>query len=213
MSRIRQFVMAYSADHEEIKALLPAGYRSLRPVLRINIEQIDGMFYRAEFNTPVEYDGVRGWLNLITWESGDEAPDREHQGEYVSEKAKIQMDVFTSFDGRKAFRTDVTLNGDAMQETILTIIHTLADVTGGCPAEQDNQGTFNLYGTDGKATFREAEMVHAYKEHADCEFFWNVPDREIKVSQYDKDKNMLIRQAMYIEPLEVLGAYVVDFER
>lgn len=100
-----------------------------------------------------------------------------------------------------------------MQETILTIIHTLAGVTGGCPAENDNQGTFNLYGTDGTATFREVEIADGFKEYSDCEFFWNVPDREIKVSQFDSDKNMLIRQAMYIEPIEVLGAYVVDFER
>lgn len=212
MSRVRQFVMAYSAEHDEIKALLPEGFSSLRPVLRINLEQIDGSCSRVEFNTPVEHDGIRGWLNMITWETG-EAPDREKQGEYIREEAKIEIEEFASFDGRKAFRTDVTISNDTMQETILTIIHTLAGVTGGCPAENDNQGTFNLYGTDGTATFREVEIADGFKEYSDCEFFWNVPDREIKVSQFDSDKNMLIRQAMYIEPIEVLGAYVVDFER
>lgn len=213
MSSVRQFVMAYSADHDEIKALLPEGYESLRPVLRINIEQVDGHFNRVEFNTPIEHESIRGWLNLITWENEEIIPDKDHQGEYFSERAKISIDEFTSFDGRKAFRTDVTLGESDMQETILTIIHTLAGVSGGCPAENDNQGTFNLYGTDGKAIFREVEEISERKEYSDCEFFWNVPDREIKVSEFDKAKNMLIRQAMYIEPIEVLGAYVVDFER
>ena len=36
--KVEQFVMAYRGNHDEIKALLPKGFESLRPVLRINAE-------------------------------------------------------------------------------------------------------------------------------------------------------------------------------
>ena len=40
--KIKQYVMAYRANENEIKRLLPPGFESLRPVLRINVECFDG---------------------------------------------------------------------------------------------------------------------------------------------------------------------------
>ena len=39
---IEQFVMAYSVEQDRFRALLPDGFSSLRPVLRINAELRDG---------------------------------------------------------------------------------------------------------------------------------------------------------------------------
>ncbi|MDD4201049.1 MAG: hypothetical protein PHS19_06665, partial [Eubacteriales bacterium] len=75
--KIRQYVMAYRANQEKIKKLLPEGFESLRPVLRINVECYDGDddWGYAEFNTPVAARGKRGWLNLVSWL---EKPDYLH---------------------------------------------------------------------------------------------------------------------------------------
>ena len=61
--------MAYSIEQDRIRALLPAGSSSLRPVLRINAEIRNGHSGYVEFNTPVEKDGKRGWLNISFWEN------------------------------------------------------------------------------------------------------------------------------------------------
>lgn len=56
---IEQFVMAYKIEQDRIRALLPEGFTSLRPVLRINAEIRDGQGVYVEFNTPVEGKGKR----------------------------------------------------------------------------------------------------------------------------------------------------------
>lgn len=66
--QIEQFVMAYGIDQDRIRALLPEGNESLRPVLRINTEIRDGKSVYIEFNTPVAHDGKRGWMNIANWE-------------------------------------------------------------------------------------------------------------------------------------------------
>ena len=65
--KIEQFVMAYGVEQNRLRAILPAGFTSLRPVLRINGEIRDGAEGYLEFNTAVEKDGVRGWLNIGRW--------------------------------------------------------------------------------------------------------------------------------------------------
>lgn len=52
--QIEQFVMAYEAEQDRLRALLPEGFVSLRPVLRINAEIRNGNEGYVEFNTPVE---------------------------------------------------------------------------------------------------------------------------------------------------------------
>ncbi len=59
---IEQFVMAYEVEQDRLRALVPHGFKSLRPVLRINAEIRGGTPY-VEFNTAVEaQDGTRGWM-------------------------------------------------------------------------------------------------------------------------------------------------------
>ncbi len=62
--KIEQFVMAYGIEQDRIRSLLPEGFASLRPVLRINAEITDNSAAYLEFNTAVETDGFRGWLNI-----------------------------------------------------------------------------------------------------------------------------------------------------
>ncbi len=64
---IEQFVMAYGVEQDRLRALLPDGFTSLRPVLRINAEIRDGQTGYLEFNTAVEKDGLRGWYNIAFW--------------------------------------------------------------------------------------------------------------------------------------------------
>ncbi len=66
--QVEQFVMAYEAEQDRLRAILPEGFASLRPVLRINAEVRDGKTGYLEFNTPVEKDGNRGWVNIAFWE-------------------------------------------------------------------------------------------------------------------------------------------------
>ena len=49
--QVEQFVMAYYAEQDRLRALLPEGFVSLRPVLRINAEVRDGVQGYVEFNT------------------------------------------------------------------------------------------------------------------------------------------------------------------
>ncbi len=64
MTEIEQFFMAYGVEHDRLRAILPAGFTSLRPVLRINGEIRAGESGYLELNTPVEREGFRGWLNI-----------------------------------------------------------------------------------------------------------------------------------------------------
>ena len=67
--KVEQFVMAYGVEQDRLRALLPADFVSLRPVLRINAEIRDGSTAYVEYNTAVEKDGLRGWLNLGHWDA------------------------------------------------------------------------------------------------------------------------------------------------
>ncbi len=67
--QVEQFVMAYEAEQDRLRAMLPEGCTSLRPVLRINAEVRDGTTGYLEYNTPVEKDGTRGWVNIAHWDN------------------------------------------------------------------------------------------------------------------------------------------------
>ena len=66
--KIEQYVMAYRVEHDRLRAILPEGFESLRPVLRFNAEIRDNKTGYIEFNTAVKKDGKRGWLNIDFWE-------------------------------------------------------------------------------------------------------------------------------------------------
>ena len=66
--RVEQFVMAYRAEQDRLRALLPEGYESLRPVLRINAEvrgEGDAAAAYVEFNTPVAACGTSPTGNIL----------------------------------------------------------------------------------------------------------------------------------------------------
>ena len=65
---VEQFVMAYGAEQDRLRALLPEGFISLRPVLRINAEIRGGRAGYLEYNTAAEKNGVRGWVNIGRWD-------------------------------------------------------------------------------------------------------------------------------------------------
>ena len=67
--QIEQFVMAYGVEQDRLRALLPEGFASLRPVLRINAEIRDGQSAYLEFNTAVQSGDARSWLNIGAWKN------------------------------------------------------------------------------------------------------------------------------------------------
>ncbi len=69
--KVEQFVLAYAVEQDRVRALLPEGFHSLRPVLRINTEIHDERSVYLELNAPVEYNGQRGWLNIANWTDGE----------------------------------------------------------------------------------------------------------------------------------------------
>ncbi len=66
---VEQFVMAYGVEQDRLRSLLPEGFVSLRPVLRINAEIRDNKTGYAEFNTAVEKDAIKGWLNIAHYDN------------------------------------------------------------------------------------------------------------------------------------------------
>lgn len=65
--KVEQFVVAYGVEQDRLRAILPEGYISLRPVLRINAEIYNDSCGYVEFNTAVQKDENKGWLNIGSW--------------------------------------------------------------------------------------------------------------------------------------------------
>ena len=189
--KVEQYVMAYGVEQDRLRAILPDGFSSLRPVLRINAEIRDENAGHIEFNTAAEYDDKRGWLNVAHWD-----------------------DVPVTRNGRTViFKTD-----------FLQISFTGVGIEGACPAEKDNAGCFFL---GEKTELRPAEQITVCKEFCDCEFAWNFsPDDAHGVSlgktlpavctppqiNYPRAA-FTVENAAAIPCQQVLGAYVVRFER
>ncbi len=157
--------MAYRANNEEIKKLLPEGFVSLRPVLRINAECYDGDddWGYVEFNTTVEAQGKRGWLNITSWLAKPE-----------------YMHLEFSPTGKP----------------------------GGCPHEADNDGCFYWDYEIGEYGFLGSEEISGNKEYCDCELSWDLPPAK---EFFDDDER--IRRFVKLPVEEILGAYLVEFER
>lgn len=64
---VEQYVMAYGVEQDRLRAMLPDGFISLRPVLRINAEIRDEKSGYIELNTAIEKNGIKGWLNIGCW--------------------------------------------------------------------------------------------------------------------------------------------------
>lgn len=183
--KVEQFVTAYRANHDKIKALLNDEYESLRPVLRLNIEiihdTIHGEYVRIEYHTPVASEGKRGWLNLMVWESP---------------KTRIDYTIIDKHVDEPTPGTDGLTKGMAtvFHAGFLDIEFTGVGIAGGCPAESDNDGCF--YITDGVTTFVPSEAITSHKEYCDCELSWRKS----------------LHNAMKIPIDEILGAYQVTFD-
>lgn len=191
---VKQFVMAYEGEQDRLRALLPEGFSSLRPVLRINGELVDGV-PRLEFNTPVERDGKRGWLNIAHWEAGSADLSVRCRGEEVTFLLPWLEITFTP-EGRE----------------------------GGCPAEKDNDGCFFL-GPPLRLRVSEPITVNkeycrcafAWKyapgdargesTGVTLPAFWTPPEREYERGAFTAPNFAAIPCR------QVLGAYVVRFDR
>lgn len=111
--RIEQFVMAYNVEQDRLRAMLPEGFSSLRPVLRFNGEIRGGKLGYLELNTPVEGFGKRGWLNIARWNGKVNAVS------FVREERKVTF-----------------------YNPFAEITFAPVGIRGGCPAEKDNDGCF-----------------------------------------------------------------------
>ena len=190
--KIEQFVMAYGVEQDRLRAMLPQEFSSLRPVLRINAEIRDEKNAYIELNTAVEKDGVRGWLNMDAWTS-------------VSvERNEKTVTFYTDF---------------------LKISFTGVGIEGGCPAEKDNEGTFFASGAN--FVLRKPETILSKKEFCDCSFAWSFTPNDAKGKSMGKTlpaiptevrtvypkQSCTAQHAAAIPCIQVLGAYLVKFER
>lgn len=197
--KVQQFVMAYKAEQDRLRAMLPEGFKSLRPVLRINAEirgESGNEELYIEFNTPVEAEGKRGWLNIAHWET------------------PVTGIVYKTEGSATTFETD-----------FMTITYTGVGIEGGCPAEKDNDGCF-FRGED--TGFRPKELIDSNREYCDCEFQWKFTENDgggksvggksvpafmtEQVNEYEKQP-LTAENAAAIPCEQVLGSYKVVFER
>lgn len=92
--KVEQYVMAYKVEQDRIRAMLPAGFESLRPVMRINAEIRDNAEFYIELNTPVKAYGKQGWLNVENWDSKRHSIQCEKDGNKTTFKTDFLKITF-----------------------------------------------------------------------------------------------------------------------
>ena len=193
--KVEQFVVAYGIEQDRIRAMLPEGYESLRPVLRINTEIRDEKTVWLEFNTPVAHAGKRGWLNIAHWESPEGGLQFQRDGKKVVIESPF---FFLTYEG--------------------------VGIEGGCPAEKDNDGCF-FPGEDpdfrpaetinNNKEFCDCEFAWRFHEGDACgkSIGKTLPAfAEESKTQYAHQK-LTGENAAAIPCRQVLGTYIVTFER
>lgn len=191
--KIEQFVMAYGAEQDRLRAILPEGFTSLRPVLRINAEIREsetGSTGYVEFNTAAEKDGIRGWVNIGFWEN----VPYERSGKTVT------------------FRTEY-----------LTISFTGVGIQGGCPAEKDNNGCFFLSKSPqlrlpevitSDKEFCDCDFAWNYEGGAHGRSIGKtLPAIPTEAAVTYPKQDFTVENATVIPCTQVLGSYVVKFTR
>ena len=191
--KIEQFVMAYGAEQDRLRAILPEGFTSLRPVLRINAEirqSETGSTGYVEFNTAAEKDGIRGWVNIGFWEN----VPFERSGKTVT------------------FRTEY-----------LTISFTGVGIQGGCPAEKDNNGCFFLSKSPqlrlpevitSDKEFCDCDFAWNYEGGAHGRSIGKtLPAIPTEAAVTYPKQDFTVENATVIPCTQVLGSYVVKFTR
>lgn len=193
--KVEQFVMAYRVEQDRLRAMLPEGFTSLRPVLRINAEIREETCY-LEFNTPVAGFGKRGWLNIANWESPETELSWERNGSAVT------------FDC-----------------PYLQITYTGVGIEGGCPAEKDNDGCFfsddGMRFVPAERIDRNKEYCDCefrWKFSPDSARGISVGGKSVPaiptepVTVYEKQR-LTVAHAAAIPCEQILGSYKVRFER
>ena len=189
--KVEQFVMAYHVEQDRLRAILPDGFNSLRTVCRINAEIINEKEGYIEFNTAIEKDKNRGWLNIAYWK-------------HVSFKKNNKTVVF--------------------QTDFLEISFTKVGIEGLCPAEKDNDGCYFL---DQEITLRKPKIITNSKEFCDCTVKWKFSNQDAQgkslgktlPAYFEEVENIYPKEKFMVENVtkipcqEVLGCYVVQFER
>ena len=110
---VEQFVTEYRADPDRIRAMLPDGFESLRPVFRILSEIRDDRTLYLELNTPIAAGSRRGWLNIASWKSTHDDISYVRDGSTVT--------ISSPF-------LDLEYTGTGIEEA--------------CPDETDNEGCY-----------------------------------------------------------------------
>ncbi len=194
--QVEQFVMAYEAEQDRIRALLPDGFESIRPVLRINTEIRDGSEVYIEFNTPVEHDGMRGWLNISNWSS------KAEQITFARENDTVHITA-----------------------PFLNVSYKGIGIEGGCPAEKDNDGCFFVAGEDIELRLPEQINAGKEFCDCKFKWCFSTDDTGGEsigktLPAYNKEtKKQYARQALTAENAakirceQVLGSYIVRFGR
>lgn len=213
--KTEQYVMAYKAEQDRLRALLPQEFKSLRLVLRINAEirydednskKIRELY--LEFNTPVAAYGKRGWLNIANWSSND------------TEIRAFQIDNTTIFN-----------------TPFLEISYEGTGISGGCPAEKDNEGCFFIRPNSNafsqqtskpQNVFIPAEKINGRREFCNCRFAWHfnkgdacgmsTESRSVpafyseQIKEYKKEA-LTAANAAKLPCLQLLGSYNIIFYR
>lgn len=194
--KVEQFVLAYEVEQDRIRALLPRGYSSLRPVLRINTEIRNDKEVYVEFNVPVSHNGTNGWLNITNWSSERDPVSFRKDGKEVLIEAPF-MELHYAGTGMR----------------------------GGCPAEKDNGGCFFLTRTGADLMpperieelkeFCDASFAWHFSEGDACgksqgktlPAAWTPPGRDYPKTVFSAEN------AAAIPCQQVLGTYIVRFTR
>lgn len=188
---VEQFVMAYGAEQDRLRALLPEGFASLRPVLRINAEVRDGKTGALEFNTAAEKADNRGWVNIGRW---DDVP-------FTKDGKKT---TFTPPELTISF-TGVGIEGGCPAEKDNVGCYYLKDGTFTLvPAEKI---TANKEFCDCEFAWRFAGGTHGVSLGKALPA---IPEEE--TTHYEKAA-FTVENAAVIPCMQVLGAYQVTFER
>ena len=193
--RVEQFVMAYQVEQDRVRAMLPDGYESLRPVLRINAEIQDERIAYVEFNAPVAHAGKNGWLNIASW---------------MGEK-----DGFTFKRNGKT----VTISAP-----FLSLTYTGTGIEGGCPAENNNDGCFFIgqetvfritEEISNNKEFCDCEFAwhfHDGDAHG-ASIRKTLPAFREEITTEYESIPLTAENAAAIPCKQVLGTYIVKFER
>ena len=189
--KIEQYVMAYGVEHDRLRAILPDEFTSLRPVLRFNAEIKAGESAYLEFNTAVEKDGKRGWINIGYWHNvpfernGSEVIFRPDFLELSFSPVGIEGSCPAEKDNNGCFFIDETIT--LREPELITTNKEFCDCS--------FRWKFTDTDTHGEST---GKTLPAYPTEA-------------KV-QYPKE-DFTVQNAAKIPCDQVLGAYVVKFDR